>query len=465
MKIYNTMTRKKEEFIPLEKNRVRIYSCGPTVYNYFHIGNARPFIIFDLLKRYLKYRGYGVLFVQNFTDIDDKMIMNAKVEGIPVKELAERFIREYAVDAEGLGIEKADMAPRATENIDAIIDMVKTLQEKGYAYEADGDVYFDTGKLSNYGRLSGQNLEELEEGARIKVGDKKKNAMDFTLWKAQKPGEPAWDSPWGKGRPGWHIECSAMANRYLGETIDIHCGGQDLVFPHHENEIAQSEAATGKPFARYWMHNAFLNVDNEKMSKSRGNFFTVRDIARHYDYQAIRFFMLSAHYRSPLNFSENQMEQAQNSLERIRNCYSNLQYLNNNSKEAGFKEDEKEIWEEISSCRKKFIDAMDDDLNTADALAAIFELVRESNTSINEESSKELTGLVMQLMEELTGLLGLEIGGGAEKIDQEVENMIKEREKARQEKNYARADSIRDSLADRGIILEDTPRGTRWKRG
>ncbi len=464
MKIYNTMTRKKEEFIPLAENHVRIYSCGPTVYNYFHIGNARPFIIFDLLRRYLEYRGYSVTFVQNFTDIDDKMIMNAKMEGITVKELAERFIREYTIDAQGLGIKKADVAPRATENIDAIIDMVKTLEEKGYAYEADGDVYFDTGKFNGYGGLSGQNLEELEEGARIKVGEKKKNAMDFTLWKAQKPGEPAWDSPWGKGRPGWHIECSTMANRYLGETVDIHCGGQDLVFPHHENEIAQSEAANGKPFARYWMHNAFLNVDNEKMSKSRGNFFTVRDIAKHYDYQAIRFFMLSAHYRSPLNFSEDQMKQAQNSHERICNCYSNLQYLIDNSQETGLNEDEKKTWGELSSCRKKFIEAMDDDLNTADALAAVFELVRESNTRISTGSSKGLVRMVMKLMEELTGLLGLEIGGGAGKIDKEVEGMIKEREKARQEKNYARADSIRDSLADKGIILEDTPQGTRWKR-
>lgn len=465
MRLYNTLTRKKEDFVPIEENKVRMYSCGPTVYNFFHIGNARPFIIFDVLRRYLEYRGYSVEFVQNFTDIDDKMIINAALEGISVSEMADRYIKEYYEDARGLGIRTADVHPRATENIDAIIGLIKKLEEKGFAYVAGGDVYFDTEKFEGYGKLSGQNLDDLEAGARINVSESKRNPMDFALWKAQKPGEPAWESPWGKGRPGWHIECSAMAGKYLGETIDIHSGGQDLIFPHHENEIAQSEAASGKPFARYWLHNAFLNIDNEKMSKSLGNFFTVRDISKKYDYAIIRFFMLSAHYRSPVNFSEDQMKQAETGLERITNCMKNLEFLLKNAPESENDEDIKNETERLADYKSKFIEAMDDDLNTADALAAIFELVREVNSNIGEKSSKGSIVRASELLRELTGVLGIaakkEYSGGSQP---EIDKLISEREEARKKKDFKRSDEIRDKLKEMRIAIEDTPQGTKWKQ-
>ncbi|AEV70416.1 cysteine--tRNA ligase [Acetivibrio clariflavus] len=466
MKIYNTLTRKKEEFVPLDEKEVKMYSCGPTVYNYFHIGNARPFIIFDTVRRYLEYKGYKVKFVQNFTDIDDKMIKRANEEGITVKELAEKFINEYFIDAEGLGIGKATVHPKATENIDAIIELIKKLEDKGFVYNVDGDVYFSTKKFKEYGKLSHQSLDDLELGARIDVDERKQDPMDFAVWKAQKPGEPAWDSPWGKGRPGWHIECSAMANKYLGETIDIHSGGQDLVFPHHENEIAQSEAATGKPFARYWMHNGFINVDNKKMSKSEGNFFTVREIAQKFDYEVIRFFMLSAHYRSPINFSLELLEQAQNSLERIYNCIDNLLYLREHAEDREMSEVEKEFQNKLLGLKGKFIEAMDDDINTADAIAAIFDIVKEVNSNItaNSKSSRAIIDFSHSLIRELGGVLGIAQKQKEDKLDSEIEELINLRQQARKEKNWKLADEIRDKLKDMGIVLEDTPQGVKWKR-
>lgn len=461
MKLYNTLTRKKEEFVPLRANKVTMYSCGPTVYNYFHIGNARPFIIFDTLRRFLRYRGYDVTFVQNFTDIDDKLINKAREEGTTVPEIAERYIREYFVDAEGLGIEKADIHPRATENIPEIIEFIKILIDKGYAYEVDGDVYFSPRKFEEYGKLSHYNIEELEAGARIGVDERKKDAMDFALWKAQKPGEPAWDSPWGPGRPGWHIECSVMANKYLGDTIDIHSGGVDLIFPHHENEIAQSEAATGKPFARYWLHNAFLNIDNQKMSKSLGNFFTVREAAQHYDYEVIRFFMLSAHYRSPINYSAEQLEQAENALERLYECKRNLEFL---LKSAENSAGSAENLDKLTVYKNKFIEAMEDDLNTADAISAIFELVREINVQIaNGNKDKAFLEGALSLFNELTGVLGI-VRKSEDTLEAEVEKLIEERQQARKAKNYKLADEIRDKLKEMGIELQDTPNGVKWRK-
>ncbi|ABN53272.1 MAG TPA: cysteine--tRNA ligase [Hungateiclostridium thermocellum] len=464
MRLYNTLTRKKEEFHPIDEKEVKMYSCGPTVYNYFHIGNARPFIIFDTLRRYLEYKGYNVKFVQNFTDIDDKMIKRANEEGITVKELADKFINEYFVDAKGLGIKEATVHPRATENIDAIIEMIKKLEEKGFAYNVDGDVYFSARKFTEYGKLSHQSLEDLELGARIDVDERKKDPMDFALWKAQKPGEPAWDSPWGKGRPGWHIECSAMANKYLGETIDIHSGGQDLVFPHHENEIAQSEAANGKPFARFWLHNGFINVDGEKMAKSKGNFFTVRDIAKTFDYEVIRFFMLSAHYRSPINFSAELLEQAKNGLERIYNCLDNLEYLKEHAQAEKITDSERELQNRLLGIKAKFIEAMDDDINTADAIAAIFDIVKEVNTNINatSNSSKEIIDFSLSLIKELGGVLGIAQKSRQKVLDKEIEELIERRQKARKEKDWKTADEIRDKLKEMGIILEDTPQGVKW---
>lgn len=460
MKLYNTLTRSKDEFVPSKPGEVTMYSCGPTVYNYFHIGNARPFIVFDCLRRFLEYRGYKVRFVQNFTDIDDKMIKKANEEGTTVFEIADRYIREYYTDAHGLGIKDATVAPRATDNMDAIIAMISRLVEKGYAYAADGDVYFKALKFEEYGKLSGHNMEDLEAGARISVDERKENPMDFALWKAQKPGEPAWDSPWGKGRPGWHIECSAMANRFLGVTIDIHSGGQDLIFPHHENEIAQSEAANNRPFAKYWLHNGFININNEKMSKSKGNFFTVRDITRHFDYEVIRFFMLSAHYRSPINFSDSMLEQAENGLKRIYECRDNLEFLL--SKGENDTLDESFI-EKIEAHRTKFIEAMEDDLNTADALAAIFELVRDVNTNITavSDSGKKTIAGALKLLEELTGVLGILSRKKAGSSNEEVEALVAERQKARAEKNYKRADEIRDRLKELGVELQDTPQGVK----
>ncbi len=466
MKLYNTLTRKKEDFKPVDDNEVRIYSCGPTVYNYFHIGNARPFIIFDVMRRYLLYRGYNVKFVQNFTDIDDKMIKKANEEGITVKELADRYIKEYFIDSKGLGISEATVHPRATENIDAIIELIEALEKKGYAYAVDGDVYFDTKRFEKYGKLSGHNLEDLEAGSRIDVDDRKKAPVDFALWKAQKPGEPAWDSPWGKGRPGWHIECSAMANRYLGETIDIHCGGQDLVFPHHENEIAQSEAANGKTFARYWLHNGFINVDNEKMSKSLGNFFTVRDIAEKFDYEVIRFFMLCAHYRSPINFSDELLTQAKNGLERIYNCIGNVKHVREHLSLPHMSGSEKEIAERLSAIKDGFIEAMDDDLNTADAISKIFDAVKEINSNITSaaEVSIEIADFAQTLLKELTGVLGIAQREREQEDDSEINQLVAQRQQARKEKNWKLADEIRDRLNKMGVTLEDTPQGVKISR-
>ena len=408
MKLYNTLTRKKEEFKPLEENKVRMYSCGPTVYNYFHIGNARPFIMFDVLRRYFEYRGYEVNFVQNFTDIDDKVIKKANEEGTTYDVIAERYIKEYFTDAQGLGIKEATVHPKATDNIDEILDIVKTLVDKGHAYDVDGDVYFRVRSFEPYGKLSHQPLDELEAGARIAVGEKKEDPMDFALWKAAKPGEPSWTSPWGEGRPGWHIECSAMARRYLGETIDIHSGGVDLCFPHHENEIAQSEAANGKPFANYWLHNAFLNIDNQKMSKSLGNFFTVRDAAGVYGYESIRFFMLSAHYRSPLNYSRESLEQAKAALERLNTVFKNLRFLCKNGADGEMLEGEKASVAALPALRDKFCEAMDDDMNTADAVAAIFEAVREINTAAAGAGvTKAYAAAALDFMCELCGVLGI----------------------------------------------------------
>ncbi len=462
MKIYNTLTRKKEEFVPIDKNEVKMYSCGPTVYDYFHIGNARPFIIFDTMRRYLEYIGYKVKFVQNFTDIDDKMIKRANEEGITVKELGERFIKEYFEDAQSLGIHKASVHPKATENIDAIIDVVKKLVDNGYAYEVDGNVYFSAKKFKEYGKLSHQPLDALEAGARIDVNEHKKDPMDFVVWKAQKPGEPAWESPWGMGRPGWHIECSAMVNKYLGETIDIHSGGQDLIFPHHENEIAQSECANGKPFAHYWMHNGYININNQKMSKSLGNFFTVRDIRKKYDSEVIRFFMLSAHYRNPINFADTLMEQAKSAVERVYTCLENLEFLEKNSQDKDMCEKCAAISEKIDQCRTKFIDAMDDDLNTADAIAAIFDIVYIANTEITADLPKSVIRKAIDMIHELGSVLGLFNSESKKSIDEEVEKLIEARNKARAEKNWSEADAIRDKLKEMNIVLKDTPNGVQW---
>ncbi|MDO5398177.1 MAG: cysteine--tRNA ligase [bacterium] len=462
MRIYNTLTRKKEEFVPMDKDNVKMYSCGPTVYDYFHIGNARPFIIFDTMRRYLEYRGYKVTFVQNFTDIDDKMIKRANAEGITVKELGERFIKEYFDDSHALGIHEASVHPKATENIDAIIDIVKKLVDKGYAYEVNGNVYFSTKMFGEYGKLSKQPLEDLEAGARIDISDEKKDAMDFALWKAQKPGEPAWESPWGMGRPGWHIECSAMANKYLGETIDIHSGGQDLIFPHHENEIAQSECANGKPFANYWMHNGYINIDNKKMSKSLGNFFTVRDIRKKYESEVIRYFMLSAHYRNPINFADTLMEQAKSSVERVYTCLENLGFLLKNAEDKELCDTCRGVLEKLEGYRKKYIDAMDDDLNTAGAIGAIFDIVYLANTEINAEMPKSVIEKVIDTIRELGGVLGLFTKTEEKSLDDEVEALIKERDAARKAKDWAKADAIRDKLKEMNIVLKDTPNGVQW---
>ena len=465
MKLYNDMTRRKEEFVPLKEGEVSIYSCGPTVYNYFHIGNARPFIVFDCLRRYLAYRGYKVTFVQNFTDVDDKIIKKANEEGLTSEEVAQRYIDEYFVDAGGLGILPADVHPRATETIDEIIELVKTLIEKGYAYESNGDVYYRTLKFEGYGKLSHQPIEDLQAGARIDVSEHKENALDFALWKASKPGEPAWDSPWGPGRPGWHIECSAMANKHLGKTIDIHCGGQDLAFPHHENEIAQSEAANGCEFARYWVHNGYINVDNQKMSKSLGNFFTVRDVAQAYGYEIICFFMLSSHYRSQINYSTETLEQAKAGLDRLYNCKNNLRFLCDKGAAGEMTATEKTAVEHFAAHKQGFLDAMDDDLNTADAISAIFELVREINTVTGGEAAptQAFAKAALSIFEELCAVLGI-CAGEAESLDGEIEALIEQRQAARKAKDFKTADAIRDKLSDMGIVLEDTPQGVKWKK-
>ncbi|MBR3105707.1 MAG: cysteine--tRNA ligase [Clostridia bacterium] len=459
MQIYNSATRKKEEFIPLHEGKVGIYACGPTVYDYFHIGNARPFITFDVLRRYFEHRGYEVTFVQNFTDIDDKMIKRANKENITVKELGDRFIKEYYQDAKALGIRPATVHPRATEHIGEIIHLVKTLEDKGYAYEVNGDVYFDTKKDMGYGKLSGQNLDDLEAGARIDVDEVKKNPADFALWKAQKPGEPAWPSPWGMGRPGWHIECSAMSMKYLGETFDIHCGGKDLLFPHHENEVAQSECATGKPFARYWMHNGFINIDNEKMSKSLGNFFTVREILKEYDPEDVRMFMLSAHYRSPVNFSRDMVAQAHASLQRLYTARENLLFLKKNAPDKELTDDEKALLARVKEYAARFDAAMDDDLNTADAIGAIFEIVKDANVSLNEQSGKAAVEGVLNALLDLTQVLGLFMKAAEEGLPAEIQQMADERAQARKDKNWKRSDELRNALAAAGYLVKDTPQG------
>lgn len=461
MKIYNTLTRQKEEFVPIEHGKVRMYSCGPTVYNYFHIGNARPFIIFDTLRRYLEYRGFDVKFVQNFTDIDDKMINKANELGITVKELADEFIAEYFTDAQGLAIRAATVHPKATENIDAILSVIQTLVDKGYAYEAADGVYFDTHQYETYGKLSGQPMDELEAGARIDVNDIKKHPADFALWKKKKEGEPAWPSPWGEGRPGWHIECSAMVNKYLGETIDIHSGGQDLIFPHHENEIAQSEAATGKPFAHYWMHNGYININNEKMSKSKGNFFTVRDVAKKYDYEVIRFFMLSAHYRSAINFSDELLAQSRTGLDRLYNCLYNLDFLASKAKKRELTDEEKQMQKQLLQFKTQFNDAMDDDLNTADAIAVLFEMARFINSSVRPDWPLSLFEAAIEQFNELGGVLGILSKKQEDTISEEAKALIEKRKQARANKDWALADSIRDELKQMGVEIEDTRQGVK----
>ena len=464
MKLYNSLTRSKEEFVPITPNEVKIYACGPTVYDFFHIGNARPFIVFDTLRRYFEYIGYKVTFVQNFTDIDDKMINRANKEGITVKELADRFIGEYKVDAQGLGIEEASVHPRATEHINEIIALVQKLVDSGYAYEVDGDVYYSTKKFAGYGKLSHQPLDELEAGARINVDERKKDAMDFALWKAQKPGEPAWESPWGMGRPGWHIECSAMAMKYLGETIDIHAGGKDLIFPHHENEIAQSEAASGKPFAHYWLHNGYINIDNVKMSKSKGNFFTVRDIVKKFDYEVIRFFMLSAHYRSPINFSHDLLTQARTALERLYNCRGKLGFAIESAPDESSTDAEFEL--QLEKCRESFCEAMNDDINTAGAIAALFDLSHAANSAVDSENVPSKTSLkkALGLLGELGGVLGILHKNEDRQLDSEIEELIEKRSAARAARDFKTADEIRDKLTQMGIVLEDTANGVMWKR-
>lgn len=464
MKVYNTLTRKKEELVPITPGEIKMYACGPTVYNYIHIGNARPLCIFDILRRYLEYRGYKVTFVQNFTDIDDKIIRRANEEHVDFSEISERYIKEFWTDADGLNVRHATVNPKATENIDAIIHIISTLIEKGYAYEAQGDVYFSTEKFKDYGKLSHQPLEDLEAGARIMVGEVKREPMDFAVWKAAKPGEPAWDSPWGKGRPGWHIECSAMNWRYLGDTIDIHCGGQDLIFPHHENEIAQSECFTGKPFAHYWMHNGYINVDNVKMSKSLGNFFTVRDVAEKYGYEPIRYLLISAQYRSPINYSTDIIEQCISALNRLYTCRDSLDFELKNTSDAEHDGD-RAIIDGFGKYREQFIDAMDDDLNTADAIASIFELVRDINTNVvGKTPSKALVEGAISVFDELTGVLGLVYNRKTETLDSDIEALIEARTNARKEKNWAEADRIRDQLKEMGIVLEDTAQGVKWHR-
>lgn len=461
MKIFNTLSRSKEDFVPVDPNEVKIYACGPTVYNYIHIGNARPLCVFDVLRRYMEYRGYNVKFVQNFTDVDDKIIKRANEENTTFEEISKKYIDEFWIDAHGLNFKDATVHPKATENIDEIIEIIKSLEEKGYAYAVDGDVYYRTSKFKGYGKLSHQPIDDLQSGARIAVGEKKEDPLDFALWKAAKEGEPYWDSPWGKGRPGWHIECSAMNKRYLGNTIDIHCGGQDLIFPHHENEIAQSEAANDAMFSKYWMHNGYINVDNVKMSKSLGNFKTVREIADVYGYEVIRYFLISSHYRSPINYNLEIIEQCKSALERLYNCRESLDFAVKNAS-ADIADDE-EIIKLIDSRKEQFITAMDDDLNTADGIAAIFDLVSDINTKIiNKDVSKNVCTAAADMFDELTGVLGLVYNRKSNSLDEEIEKLIEERQQARANKDWATADRIRDELKAQGITLKDTPQGVIW---
>ncbi|MEK3936995.1 cysteine--tRNA ligase [Sporosarcina sp. FSL W7-1349] len=464
IQIYNTLTRKKEPFIPIEEGKVKMYVCGPTVYNYIHIGNARPVIVFDTVRRYLEYRGYDVTYVSNFTDVDDKIIKAANELGEEVGELTDRFIEAYFEDVGALGCGKADVHPRVTEHIEDIIRFIGVLVEKGFAYESKGDVYYRTRNFEGYGKLSHQSIDELKVGARVEQGEKKENDLDFALWKAAKEGEIAWESPWGAGRPGWHIECSVMAREHLGDTIDIHAGGQDLTFPHHENEIAQSEAMTGKTFANYWMHNGYINIDNEKMSKSLGNFVLVHDIRKQIDPKVLRFFMLSVHYRHPVNFSQDLVESAANGLERIQTAYNNLQHRLKTSADLG---DQKDIWNyKIDELVHTFETAMDDDFNTANGIAAIFDLVKLANVYLLEKNTQaEVLERFIATFDRLMGVLGLPFSDESELLDEEIEALIEERLAARRERNFARADEIRDELKAKGILLEDTAQGTRWKRG
>jgi cysteinyl-tRNA synthetase len=460
MKIYNTLTRQKELFVPIDEDEIKIYVCGPTVYNFFHIGNARPFVVFDTLRRYLEYRGKKVNFVQNFTDVDDKIINKAREEGIPAGEVSEKYIREYYRDAAALNVRKATNHPKVTENMDEIIDFVQALVEKEAAYVSGGDVYFRARSFDNYGKLSRQNIEELESGARVDVEERKEDPLDFALWKARKSeDEIAWDSPWGMGRPGWHIECSVMSTKYLAETIDIHAGGQDLAFPHHENEIAQTEAKTGKPFANYWMHNGYITIDNEKMSKSKGNFFTVRDILNSYEGEVIRYFLLSGHYRSPINFSEELMSQSKNALQRMQNAKSNLLHLKQNG-EATLRAGEDQFLEDLNMYRQRFIEAMDDDLNTADGISVIFELIKEINTKVRSGCSKPFAEGCLKILGELAGVLGLLLEDHeGYNVDEEINALVEERQQARTNKDFRRADEIRDLLKQKGVTLKDTPQG------
>lgn len=464
MRIYNTLTKQKEEFIPIIPGEVKMYVCGPTVYNFFHIGNGRTFIVFDTIRRYLEYRGYKVTFIQNFTDIDDKMINKANDEGVTVKELGDKYIKEYYQDADALQIERATVNPRATEFINDIIKFVKELIDAGFAYEVDGDVYYSTKKFSNYGRLAGQNLEDLQAGARITVDERKKDPMDFAVWKAQKPCEPGWESPWGIGRPGWHIECSCMAKKLLGDTIDIHAGGMDLKFPHHENEIAQSEAVTGKPFANYWVHSAFVNVDNKKMSKSLNNFFTAREILSEYDADSIRFLMLSGHYRIQINFTKELLDSAKSSMERLYNCINNLENLKDEVTKEIMDKEEQDYLKSLDKYRERFIEKMDDDFNTADAISVLFDLTKDINNNININSSVELCERAEVLIRELGKPLGILQNRMKKDLETEIQELIDKRQQARKDKNFALADKIRDDLKNRNIILEDTPQGVRWKK-
>lgn len=465
IRVYNTLTRKKEPFVPVREGKVGMYACGPTVYDYFHIGNARIFIVFDVIRRYLAYRGYDVTFVQNFTDIDDKMIKRAAEMGITVAELADKFIEAYFEDARALGVRDADVHPRATEHINEMIEHIKGLIDRGMAYEVDGDVYFHTPAFDKYGELSGQPLDDLMAGARVETDEKKRHPLDFALWKKQKPGEPAWDSPWGPGRPGWHIECSVMSAKYLGETLDIHGGGPDLVFPHHENEKAQSEGLTGKPFVKYWLHAGYLNINQEKMSKSLGNFKTVRDIRKEYDPKVVRFFMLSAHYRSPINFAPELLEQAKNALERLENAVFSLRDRLGRQTRAEMNKEDEERLESLAHYRQRFVEAMDDDFNTADALAVLFELARETNAYLKTpEPALPVLKATLALFEELGDILGFFSPEESQGDDAQIEALVAKREAARKEKNWKLADAIRDELQAMGIIVEDTPHGPRWRR-
>ncbi|MDR1800971.1 MAG: cysteine--tRNA ligase [Lachnospiraceae bacterium] len=467
MQLFNTLSRKKEEFVPLEENKVRIYVCGPTVYNLIHIGNARPMIFFDTVRRYFEYKGYDVNFVSNFTDVDDKIINKAIEEGVSADVISQKYIAECKKDMEGMNIRPATTHPLATQEIPEMIDMIKILLDKGFAYIKDGTVYFRSRSFKDYGKLSHKNLDDLRSGERtlaVTGETQKEDPLDFVLWKPMKEGEPYWEAPWGDGRPGWHLECSTMSRKYLGDEIDIHGGGEDLIFPHHENEIAQSEAATGVPFAKYWMHNAFLNINNEKMAKSKGNFKTVREVSEQYDLQILRFFMLGAHYRNPLNFSPELMDAAKAGLERIITAAENILFLKKNASSSAMKESEEAVLEKSKEFTLAFEKAMDDDFNTADAISAVFELVKYINSNVNEDSSIELLDGLYKRLKTLTDILGLEIRRKEQVLDSDIESLIKERQNARKERNFAKADEIRDKLSDMGIILEDTKEGVKWKK-